>query len=46
MKSYRKVLEVNIPSRMAFGNITHEVTAALRESGIREGLALINAKEN
>ncbi len=43
MKSYRKVLEVNIPSRMAFRNITPQVIAALKESGIHEGLALINA---
>ena len=43
MKSYRKVLEVNIPARMAFRNITSEVEKALKESGIREGLALINA---
>jgi secondary thiamine-phosphate synthase enzyme len=43
MKSFRKVVEVNIPSRMAFLNITLRVTEALRESGIREGLALINA---
>jgi secondary thiamine-phosphate synthase enzyme len=43
MKSYRKAIEVNIPSRMAFLNITPQVQAALRESGIREGLALINA---
>ncbi len=43
MKSYRKVLEVNIPARMAFRNITPQVVAALQESGIREGLALINA---
>ncbi len=43
MKSYRKTLEVNIPARMAFRNITAEVKAALKESGIREGLALINA---
>jgi len=43
MKSYRKVIEVNIPARMAFLNITDQVEAALKESGIREGLALINA---
>jgi secondary thiamine-phosphate synthase enzyme len=43
MKSYRKTLEVNLPSRMAFLNITPQVTAALKESGIREGLALVNA---
>jgi secondary thiamine-phosphate synthase enzyme len=43
VKSHRKVIEVNIPSRMAFLNITPQVNAALKESGIREGLALINA---
>jgi secondary thiamine-phosphate synthase enzyme len=43
MKSYRKVIEVNIPSRMAFLNITPQVNAALKESGIREGLTLVNA---
>ena len=43
MKSYRKVLEFNIPSRMAFVNITPQVRTALRESGIREGLCLVNA---
>ena len=43
MKSYRKTLELNIPSRMAFVNITPQVKTALKESGIREGLALINA---
>jgi secondary thiamine-phosphate synthase enzyme len=43
MKSFRKTLELNIPKRMAFVNITHEVQQALKESGIREGLALINS---
>ncbi len=43
MKSYRKTLELNIPSRMAFVNITSQVNAALKESGIHEGIALINA---
>lgn len=43
MKSYRKVLEFNIPQRRKFVNITHEVETALRESGIREGLVLCNA---
>ncbi len=42
MKSYRKELSFNIPSRRAFVNITAEVEAALRESGIREGLVLVN----
>jgi secondary thiamine-phosphate synthase enzyme len=43
MKSYRKAIEVNIPARMAFLNITTQIKAALKESGIREGLALVNA---
>ena len=43
MKSYRKILEVNIPARMAFRNITPDVQQALKESGVRDGLALINA---
>ena len=43
MKSYRKVIEVNIPTRMTFLNITPQVTTALKESGIREGLTLVNA---
>jgi secondary thiamine-phosphate synthase enzyme len=43
MKNYRKVLEMNIPSRMAFVNITPQVRTALKESGIREGLCLVNA---
>lgn len=43
MKSYRKVLEFNINKRRAFINITPMVEAALRESGIEEGLVLVNA---
>jgi secondary thiamine-phosphate synthase enzyme len=43
MITFRKVLEFNLPSRMGFVNITDEVQAALRESGIREGLCLVNA---
>lgn len=42
MKSYRKELSFNIPTRMAFINITPQVEECLRESGIQEGLALIN----
>jgi secondary thiamine-phosphate synthase enzyme len=42
MKSYRKELSFNIPTRRAFINITPEVDACLRESGIREGLVLVN----
>jgi len=43
MKSYRKVLVLDIPKRRQFINITREVESALKESGIREGLALVNA---
>lgn len=43
MKSYHKELWFNIPERMDFINITPDVEAALRESGIREGLCLVNA---
>jgi secondary thiamine-phosphate synthase enzyme len=43
MKSYRKELWFEVPSRRAFINITDQVRQALAESGIREGLALVNA---
>ena len=43
MKSYRKVLTVNIPKRRAYVNITPQVDQALKESGIKEGLILVNA---
>ncbi|MBM3493533.1 MAG: YjbQ family protein [Armatimonadetes bacterium] len=43
MKSYRKELWVNVPSRRGFVNITREVERCLAESGITEGLALVNA---
>lgn len=43
MKSYRKELWFNIPSRRGFVNITSQVEETLRESGITEGLVLVNA---
>jgi len=43
MKSYRKELWFEIPSRRAFVNITPDVEECLAESGIREGLLLCNA---
>lgn len=43
MKSYRKELWFNVPSRRAFINITGQVKECLRESGILEGLVLVNA---
>ena len=43
MKSFRKVLTLNIQKRRQIINITPQVNAALAESGIREGLCLVNA---
>lgn len=43
MKTYRKELWFNVPTRRAFINITPQVREALLESGIREGLCLVNA---
>ena len=43
MKSYHKELWMDVPARMDFVNITQDVEEALRESGIREGLCLVNA---
>jgi len=43
MKSYKKELWFNTLERVAFINITKKVEEALHESGITEGLCLINA---
>ena len=43
MKSFRKELWFEARTRRAFINITPEVEACLAESGVREGLALVNA---
>jgi secondary thiamine-phosphate synthase enzyme len=43
MKSYRKELWMNVPTRRAFVNITPDVMEAVRESGVEEGLVLVNA---
>lgn len=43
MRSFRKELWFDIPGRRAFVNITPQVEACLRESGVREGLLLCNA---
>ncbi len=43
MKSITRHLTFNIPSRMDFVNITPKVEEVLVESGIREGLCLVNA---
>ena len=43
MKSYRKELWFNIPSRCGFVNITRQVEECVRDSGVREGFVLVNA---
>ncbi|MBC5646972.1 secondary thiamine-phosphate synthase enzyme YjbQ [Christensenella tenuis] len=43
MKSYREVLEFQIPQRRQFLNITPQVEKAVQKSGIQEGLCLVNA---
>ena len=42
MLAYTKHLTLNIPSKMAFRNITPEVDDAVRASGVQEGLVLVN----
>ena len=43
MKSYRKELYFNLPTRRGLVNITEDVQAAIRESGVQQGLVLVNA---
>ena len=43
MKSFRKELWFDVEQRRAFFKITSEVEACLAESGVREGLCLVNA---
>lgn len=43
MKSYRKELWMHLPTRRGFVNITREVEDCVRESGVQEGLVLVNA---
>ena len=42
MKTYRETLTLNIPEQMAFVNITPQIEAAVKKSGVRDGLALVN----
>jgi len=44
MQSYRKELWIEIPNRIGFLNITEQVERCLKESDIKEGFALINAR--
>ncbi|MGH7857390.1 MAG: secondary thiamine-phosphate synthase enzyme YjbQ, partial [Candidatus Binatia bacterium] len=43
MRSHTKYLTMNVPARMDFVNITAEVEKAVKESGVKEGLCLVNA---
>ena len=43
MKSHTEYLTVTVPARMDFVNITQQVADAVRNSGVREGLCLVNA---
>lgn len=43
MKSYKKELWFHLPQRRGFVNITPQIEACLKESGIEEGLVLVNA---
>jgi secondary thiamine-phosphate synthase enzyme len=43
MLSYRQELWFEVPTRRAFVNITRDVESCVRESGVREGLVLVNA---
>jgi len=43
MKSFRKELWFDVKGRRAFINITQEIEKCLKESGVREGLVLVNA---
>ncbi|MDI9491228.1 MAG: YjbQ family protein [Clostridiaceae bacterium] len=43
MKSYRKELWFNVPQRRGLVHITPDVQQAITDSGIKEGLCLVNA---
>jgi len=43
VKSFRKELWFEVPGRRAFLNITPQVETCVRESGVKEGLVLVNA---
>lgn len=43
MRSFRKELYFNVPGRRGFLNITPQVEECLKESGIKEGLVLVNS---
>ena len=44
MKSYRKELWFEVPTRRAFINITGDVQRCIDKSGAKEGLVLVNTR--
>jgi thiamine phosphate synthase YjbQ (UPF0047 family) len=46
MKSHTECLTFNVQARMDFVNITRQVEAAVRKSGVQEGLVLVNAMQS
>ncbi len=45
MKSLTRHLTFNVPARMDFVNVTREVESIVHESGVREGLVLVNRRQ-
>jgi len=43
MKSHRAIINLHVPARMDFVNITPQVEAEVAKSGVREGLCLVNS---
>jgi secondary thiamine-phosphate synthase enzyme len=43
MRALTRYLTMNVPERVGFVNITHEVESTVAESGVQEGLCLVNA---
>lgn len=46
MKSYTEHLTMNVPKRMGFVNITPQVEAAVKTSGVQEGMVLCNTRHH
>jgi thiamine phosphate synthase YjbQ (UPF0047 family) len=45
MKSHTEYLTFHVPTRVGFVNITEPVRDAVRKSGVREGMVLVNAMQ-
>ena len=43
MKSHTEYLTLNVPARRGFVNLTPQVEQAVKKSGVKEGLVLVNA---